>query len=50
MKLKDLETKIEKEKKEKVCSICNGKGYVFDGAGKDVHVCWKCLAEGRFSS
>jgi uncharacterized protein (DUF983 family) len=34
---------IREEPKPKVCSKCNGKGYVFEGKGKNVHTCWNCL-------
>lgn len=44
MKLKDLPKSI---KKEEVCGLCNGKGYIQDKKGKDVHTCFKCLKAGR---
>lgn len=38
---------IEREKKQKVCELCNGLGYYQEAKNKPVHTCMKCLREGK---
>jgi len=46
MKMQDLNEKIEKEKKEKVCPDCQGRGYICKVFG-ETKTCLKCLRAGR---
>jgi len=46
MKLKDLNDKIEKEKKDFVCPDCKGVGYICKVFG-ETKTCLRCLRAGR---
>ena len=37
-----------KEQTEDKCEYCDGKGYVQERKGGDVHICFECLKRGEF--